>query len=177
MNSALFWKPGRWLVIAAVLSGLMPISSAALRARGMEDKILARRLLLIMRDEGFKKRLHRSLRGLHNSPTENGGGSSLRPYGRPMDKDLLRKLIEEIEKRREGNGELLRDLAIVLPQPKAPPRKPKIIHAIFTIASSLPVKRGDRPPTATLPYIIFEQSYRYPAKSFLLSVSLSSVVF
>lgn len=59
----------------------------------------------------------------------------------------------------------------------APPRKPKIIHAIFTIASSLPVKRGDRPPTATLPYIIFEQSYRYPAKSFLLSVSLSSVVF
>lgn len=59
----------------------------------------------------------------------------------------------------------------------APPKKPNTIHAIFTSASSLPVNKGDRPPIATLPCIIFEQSYRYPAKSFLLSVSLSSVVF
>ena len=125
MNSALFLTPGRWLVVAAVFAGLLPISSAPLRAQGTEAETLQRELLLIMRDEGFRKRLHSSLRGLHNSPTENGGGISLRRDRRPIDKNLLRKLIEEIERRREGKGELLSDLAIVRPQPKAPPRKPK----------------------------------------------------
>ena len=39
-----------------------------------------------------------------------------------------------------------------------PPKKPNTIHAIFTSASSLPVNKGDRPPIATLPCIIFDQS-------------------